>query len=292
MTQEKEQNAETSACSGDCSGCSSAAGCAEKKEKPNRIAKIRKKILVLSGKGGVGKSTVAVNLASAIERSMPGTTVGLLDVDVHGPSVPGMLGLSPKDINYDNVNKVLIPPSIGGLKVMSVGLLMDDPDAPVIWRGPLKYNAIKQLIDETEWGDLDYLIVDAPPGTGDEPLSVAQILGQVDGAVIVTTPQAVAVNDVRRCVRFCQQLDVPVLGVIENMSGFTCPKCGEVIHIFKDGGGQAMADDMNIPFLAKIPIDPAIVDASDAGTPYINATAQSEAAKCFIEAINGIISSC
>lgn len=279
-------------CTGNCSDCTSAGQCSDSDPAAFRRSQIKKKILVLSGKGGVGKSTVAVNLAQAIERSMPGASVGLLDVDVHGPSVPGMMGLTPDDVRYDPDRKVIIPAAVGALKVMSVGLLVQDADAPVIWRGPLKYNAIKQFIDETDWGTLDYLIVDAPPGTGDEPLSVTQILGQVDGAVIVTTPQNVSVSDVRRCVRFCQKLEVPVLGVIENMSGFVCPKCGEVVNIFKKGGGKAMAEDMHIPFLASIPIEPAIVDACDAGTPVLSAALNTEASRAFIDAVNGIISSC
>jgi Mrp family chromosome partitioning ATPase len=200
----------------------------------SRLCQIGKKIVVLSGKGGVGKSTVAVNLATAL--AMAGQRVGLLDIDIHGPSIPVMLGLTNTAVHGEE--GALEPIVMGALKIMSIGLLLPHPDDPIIWRGPLKMGAIKQLITDVNWGDLDYLIVDAPPGTGDEPLSICQFLQPVTGAVIVTTPQRVAAADVRKCINFCHRLSVPVLGVIENMSGFTCPKCGEFTRIFPGTRGR------------------------------------------------------
>lgn len=251
-----------------------------------RLARIRVKILVLSGKGGVGKSTVAVNLAAALADR--GSRVGLLDVDLHGPSIPGLLALDASSVSQRD--EMLVPARYGErLAVMSLGFLLPDPDDAVIWRGPLKYGAIRQLVADVEWGDLDFLIVDSPPGTGDEPLSVAQILGRPDGAVIVTTPQRVAVSDVRRCVTFCRKLNLPVVGVVENMSGFACPHCGKVTDVFKTGGGEAMAADMGVPFLARIPLDPAIVDASDRGVPYVEAFRESTSAKAFAGVVEAVL---
>lgn len=194
------------------------------------------KIVVLSGKGGVGKSTVAVNLATAL--ALNGLRVGLLDVDIHGPSVPTMLGLENETLKGGPEG--LFPVEFGGLKIMSLGFLLQNPDDAVIWRGPMKMGVIKQFLTDVQWGDLDYLIVDAPPGTGDEPLSICQLIQPLDGAVIVTTPQKVAAIDVRKSISFCRRLAVPVLGVIENMSGFVCPKCGEVTQILPTGGGKRL----------------------------------------------------
>jgi len=199
-----------------------------------RVARIRHKIVILSGKGGVGKSTVAVNLAVALAGR--GMQVGLLDVDIHGPSVPMMLGL--EHARPHNHAGALLPVEFTtNLKVMSMAFLLASRDDPVIWRGPMKYSVISQFLADVEWGDLDYLIVDVPPGTGDEPLAVIQLLGDVDGAVIVTTPQEVALSDVRKCVGFCAQVDCRPLGIIENMSGLVCPHCGETFDMFGRGGG-------------------------------------------------------
>ena len=225
-----------------------------------RMGAIRHKVLVLSGKGGVGKSTVAVSLARALAGQ--GLRVGLLDVDIHGPSVPRMLGLEGSQLEIQA--EVIIPPQVGNLKVMSIGFACE-PESAVIWRGPLKMSMIKQFLGDVAWGELDYLIIDCPPGTGDEPLSVCQLIQGATGAVIVTTPQEVALADVRRSVNFCHKLSLPVLGVVENMSGFVCPKCGEAVNIFKKGGGQKMADEMTVPFLGRIPLDPQVVLAGDAG---------------------------
>lgn len=251
-----------------------------------RISRIKHKILVLSGKGGVGKSTVAVNLAWSL--SEENKQVGLLDIDIHGPSIPTLLNLEGHPVSSDG--KSILPVEIGNnLKVMSIGFLLGNRDDAVIWRGPMKYKAISQFLRDVEWGDIDFLIVDSPPGTGDEPMSVIQLIGNADGAVIVTTPQHVAISDVRRCITFCRQLRLPVLGVIENMSGFVCPYCGKRVDIFKTGGGEVMAREMNVPFLGRIPIDPNIVVAGDNGTPHINAFAESEAAKSFRKAIEPIL---
>jgi Mrp family chromosome partitioning ATPase len=247
-----------------------------------QLSRIRHKIVVLSGKGGVGKSTVAVNLAVALTQA--GHRVGLLDVDIHGPSVPTMLGLqSARPLGDDGA---LLPIEFdGGLSVMSIGFLLSSPDDPVVWRGPLKDTVIRQFLGDVEWGRLDYLIVDAPPGTGDEPLSVVQLLDGLDGAVIVTTPQEVAVSDVRRCVRFCSLVDCRVLGLIENMSGLVCPHCGETIDVFRRGGGEELAEATGVPFLGAVPLDPGLVEAGDLGTPFVTAFAESPTGEAFRRAI-------
>lgn len=240
----------------------------------SRLCRIRHKIVVLSGKGGVGKSTVAVNLAVAL--MMAGRRVGLLDVDIHGPSIPTMLGIEGYSIGGSDGE--IAPADVDGLKVISVGLFLPSQDDAVIWRGPLKMGAIKQFLKDVAWGDLDFLVIDCPPGTGDEPLSVCQLIGRLDGAVIVTTPQKVAAVDVRKSITFCHQLHVPVLGVVENMSGFACPKCGEVTQIFRSGGGRHIATDMRVPFLGAIPIDPHIAEACDSGQAFVRHYAASPTA--------------
>jgi ATP-binding protein involved in chromosome partitioning len=182
--------------------------------------------------------------------------------------------------------EAMLPIEVGtNLKVMSIGFLLPSADEAVIWRGPMKYQMIKQFLKDVEWGELDYLIIDSPPGTGDEPLAIIQLLEKADGAVVVTTPQEVAISDVRKSITFCRSLDLPVLGVLENMSGFVCPKCGERTDIFKAGGGENMAIAMNVPFLGRIPIDPQIVEACDSGQPYVDTYRQSQAARAFQEAV-------
>jgi ATP-binding protein involved in chromosome partitioning len=240
----------------------------------SRLCRIRHKIVVLSGKGGVGKSTVAVNLAVAL--NLAGKKVGLLDVDIHGPSVPTMLGLEGEMLQGGGDG--LQPIDMEGMKVMSLGFLLRNPDDAVIWRGPMKMGVIKQFLKDVTWGDLDYLIIDAPPGTGDEPLSVCQLIGKLDGAVVVTTPQKVATIDVRKSISFCRQLGVPVLGVVENMSGFACPKCGEVTQILRAGGGRQISEDMHVPFLGSIPMDPEIAAACDDGQAFVQYYALSPTA--------------
>jgi ATP-binding protein involved in chromosome partitioning len=243
-----------------------------------RLSMIGHKVLVLSGKGGVGKSTVAVNLAVALAAA--GKKVGLLDVDIHGPSVPKLLGVEGFPLH--GTEESLHPLEIGdNLRVMSIGFLLKENDDAVIWRGPMKFGVIKQFLGDVEWGELDYLVVDSPPGTGDEPLTIAQLISDADGAVIVTTPQDVALIDVRKCINFCRQLSLPVIGVVENMSGFYCPHCGEKTEIFKGGGGKKMAEDMGVPFLGSLPIDPSIVSSSDEGKPYVIDAPGTETGKMF-----------
>jgi len=251
-----------------------------------RIKQIKRKILILSGKGGVGKSTVAVNLAVSL--ALSGKRVGLLDIDIHGPSIPKILNLEGRRVL--SLEDALLPiEMLEKLKVMSIGFLLRERDDAVIWRGPMKYQMIKQFLKDVQWGDLDFLIVDSPPGTGDEPLSVVQLLENADGAIIVTTPQDVALSDVRKGITFCRNLSLPVIGVLENMSGFICPKCGERTDIFKSGGGEHMAGQMNVPFLGRIPIDPQIVQACDSGRPYVQHYSSSSTAKMFNEAIRPLL---
>ncbi|MDI9386464.1 MAG: Mrp/NBP35 family ATP-binding protein [Spirochaetota bacterium] len=229
---------------------------------------VKKKYVVMSGKGGVGKSTVSVNLAVSL--ALQGKKVGLLDVDIHGPSIPTMLGLAGTKLtgSEESIDPVLID-GIPNLKVMSVGFLLESEDAPVIWRGPMKNSIIKQFLKDVTWGKLDYLIIDCPPGTGDEPLSVVQLLGKADGTIIVTTPQDVASIDVSKSIKFAEQVKIPVTGIVENMSGFVCPHCNEVSYIFKEGGGKKLAEEYKVPFLGAIPIDPALGEAGDSGKPYV-----------------------
>ncbi|MEN6321148.1 MAG: Mrp/NBP35 family ATP-binding protein [Syntrophaceae bacterium] len=252
----------------------------------NRMAQIQHKIMVLSGKGGVGKSTVAVNIAVAL--ALEGKQVGILDVDFHGPSIPTLLKLNgnPVKAGEDGIEPVDF---VEGIKVMSIGFFMAEQDKAVIWRGPMKINVIKQLLAEVNWGHLDYLVIDFPPGTGDEPLSVAQLIPDADGAIIVTTPQDLSLIDVRKSIDFCKQLKVPVLGVIENMSGFVCPHCENVVDIFKRGGGEKMAGEMGVPFLGRIPIEPLIVEASDNGKPFLYHYGKTLAAQAFTKAIKPIL---
>jgi Mrp family chromosome partitioning ATPase len=252
----------------------------ERQELESRMCRIKRKVLVLSGKGGVGKSTVAVNLAVSL--SMSGWRVGLLDVDIHGPSVPKMLHL--EEARPESSNGALRPVSAGGLEVMSIGFLLSGAGQPVIWRGPLKMAVIKQFLKDVVWGDLDYLIIDCPPGTGDEPLSVAQLIGKADGAVIVTTPQDVALSDVRRSIGFCRQLKLPVLGIVENMSGYVCPKCGEVTDVFKRGGGERLAVEMKAPFLGRVPLETSVVESTDEGRPCVRYRTDTAGAKAFAKA--------
>ena len=256
----------------------------ERQQLQSRLCRVKHKILVLSGKGGVGKSTVAVNLATAL--SLAGRPVGLLDTDIHGPSIPKMLHL--EGVRIQTRGDALLPVELGSLRVMSIGFLLAGADQAVIWRGPMKMGVIRQFLKDVEWDDLDYLVIDCPPGTGDEPLSVAQLIPDADGALIVTTPQEVALIDVRKCVSFCRRLSLPVLGVIENMSGFVCPTCGEVVEIFKRGGGERMAAEMGVPFLARIQMDAAIVESGDAGRPCVQHQPDSASAQAFAGIVEAV----
>ena len=233
---------------------------------PKAEIDVKHVILVLSGKGGVGKSTVSTNLAYAL--AAHGRMVGLLDLDIHGPNIPKMLGI--EDQRPSVLDKKMEPVHVTGtLAVMSMAFLLPDTSSPVIWRGPMKMAVIQQFLSDVNWGALDYLIVDLPPGTGDEALSIIQLAPNVQGAVIVTTPQDVAVLDAVKAVKFIEKLELPVIGIIENMSGMVCPHCGDTIDLFGRGGGEKAAQELGVPFLGSIPLDPAMVKAGDEGRPYI-----------------------
>lgn len=250
-----------------------------------RMLKIKHKLIVMSGKGGVGKTTVAVNLSYGL--AIKGYKVGILDVDIHGPNIPKMLGIEGRKLA---VSELGIEPFgvLPNLKAVSLVLLLGNKDQPVIWRGPLKMIAIKQFLADVNWGELDYLIVDSPPGTGDEPLSVCQLIPNVDGAIIVTTPQDVAILDSRKSVLFAKELRVPVVGIIENMSGFVCPHCKKEIDLFGVGGGEQSAYDLKVPFLGRIPIEPEMVKLGDLGQPFIHFKKETQTAKIMDEIINRI----
>lgn len=258
----------------------------EELELETQLAKIKNTIVVISGKGGVGKSTTAANMAMSL--ALAGRSVGLLDVDFHGPSIPKLIGIEGRRIESSG-NKLQPIKYLEKLKVMSLGLMLQSADDAVIWRGPMKMGVIKQLIKDVDWGKLDYLIIDCPPGTGDEPLSVVQVLKNPTGAVVVTQPQALSVSDVRRSIQFCVKLNLPVLGLIENMSGFVCPHCNTTVDIFKSGGGEELALQVNVPFLGKVPIDPQIVEASDEGKPFVYFYGKTETAKRFEEIVAKLI---
>jgi Mrp family chromosome partitioning ATPase len=268
-----------------CGTCESGSTCsATEKEKheqtrlEQRLFHIRNKIMVMSGKGGVGKSTVTVNLAATL--ALQGYEVGILDADLHGPDIPRMCGVENKSLmgQGDGIAPVRV---FKGLRVVSMGLLSQDPDKAIVWRGPLKHRAIQQFIGDVNWGDLDYLVIDLPPGTGDEPLSIAHLIKSVDGAVIVTTPQDVALLDSRKAVNFSRQLNIPLLGIVENMSGMLCPHCGERIDLFKTGGGEKAALELGVNFLGRIPIDPSMVISCDAGKPLVVDSGPSEVKGAF-----------
>ncbi len=250
----------------------------------SRMCRIGKKIVVLSGKGGVGKSTVAVNLAAALAAG--GKRVGLLDIDIHGPSLPTMLGLEGSKVTGPEGG--IIPLEVDGIKVMSIGFFLESQDHAVVWRGPMKYGMIKQFLKDVDWGDLDYLVIDSPPGTGDEPLAVCQLVAP-DGAVIVTTPQRVASVDVRKSITFCRLLEVPVLGVVENMSGFTCPGCGQVTPILSSGGGRRISEDMGVSFLGSIPIDPALAEFGDNGRICLKHNPDSPTARAMADMVTAVL---
>ena len=250
------------------------------------MSKIKNKILVLSNKGGVGKSSVAVNLACSL--SEKGFKVGILDADLHGPSVATMLGFEGKKLQGSSEG--IIPMSVSSdLVAVSMASLIETSDAPLIWRGPLKMMALKQFLGEVEWGNLNYLIIDSPPGTGDEPLSICQLIPELKGGIIVTTPQGVALLDSRKCINFLKSLNIPILGIIENMSGLKCPHCGKNIDLFKSGGGKKAAEEFKIPFLGKIPIDTDIVNSTDEGKPYISQYKNSETAQIFNKVVELIL---
>jgi len=249
----------------------------QEKDLKQSLSQIKNKIMVMSGKGGVGKTSTSVNLAVALSKK--GLQIGIMDVDLHGPDVPRMLGL--KGMIDMNENRKLIPiPYSDTLKVISIESLMPSKDDAVIWRGPLKFSAIRQFIADVEWGNLDFLIIDSPPGTGDEPLTVAQIISDTK-ALIVTTPQEISLADVRKSINFCKTVKMEIFGLIENMSGFACPHCGEKIELFGSGGGEKTAAMAGVRFLGKIPFDPRVVACGDSGSCYQDAFKDSPVTKVF-----------
>ena len=237
-----------------------------KKKINKKMGKINSKFLVLSNKGGVGKTTVSVLITRILEAE--GKKVGLLDADIHGPSTLKALGM--EDLNLKGgADNTMYPLEKGNVKLISVGSLLENRDTPLIWRGPMKSNLIRQFLSDVQWGELDYLVIDSPPGTGDEPMSIMQFVDDLTGGIIVTTPQDIALLDSRKCVNFLGSLNVPVLGIIENMSGFVCPSCGSEIEIFKKGGGEKAASELGVPFLGSINLDPRLVQTMDSGLNYI-----------------------
>jgi ATP-binding protein involved in chromosome partitioning len=252
-----------------------------------KMAKIKHKIAIISGKGGVGKSTVTVNLAMAFATHGYVNSVGVLDADITGPCIPKILGIKGQKLQAGPPG---VFPATGplGMRVVSMDFLLPSDEVPVIWRGPLKMKAIQQFLSDITWGELDFLFIDLPPGTGDEPLSVMQLLPDMDGVVIVTIPSEVSQIIVKKAVTFARRLNVPVIGIIENMSGFTCPKCGEHVDIFGAGGGKKIAEDLVIPFLGKIPIDPQICSDSDKGSPFTIEHPDSPASKAFMGIVKRI----
>lgn len=251
-----------------------------------KMSKIKHKIAIISGKGGVGKSTVTVNLAASF--ALQEHNVGVLDADIHGPCVPKMLGLKGQKL-IGGPGGLLFPVTgKHGIKVVSMDFLLPNDEAPVIWRGPLKMRVIQQFLSDISWGELDFLLIDLPPGTGDEPLSVMQLIPDIDGVIIVTMPSEVSQAVVKKAITFAKQLKVRVIGIIENMSGFVCPECGAALDIFRTGGGKKIADDLSVPYLGSIPIDPNICDDSDNGLPFITENKNSPAAKAFTEIVKKI----
>jgi len=251
------------------------------KELKDRMSRIKHKIIVMSGKGGVGKTSVSVNLSYALAQA--GREVGLVDIDLHGPNIAKMLGVEGKGLGGSSDGGIEPVRVLPNLKATSISFAIPSSDHPIIWRGPMKASAIRQFLEEVNWGDLDFLIIDSPPGTGDEPLSACQLIPNVSGAVIVTTPQDVAILDARKSVFFARQLQIPVIGIIENMSGFVCPHCGKETAIFKKGGGERAAKDLGVPFLGRIPFDPRLVELADEGTPFVSGGNDDAPSRAFMQ---------
>jgi ATP-binding protein involved in chromosome partitioning len=253
-----------------------------------KMSRIKHKIAIISGKGGVGKSTVTVNLAAAFALQGHTDKIGVLDADIHGPCVPKMLGLKGQKLKGGPAGIIFPVTGQHGIKVVSMDFLLPNDEAPVIWRGPLKMRVIQQFLSDIAWGELDYLFIDLPPGTGDEPLSVMQLIPDIDGVIIVTIPSEVSQDVVKKAISFAKQLGAPIIGIIENMSGFVCPECGAEIDIFKAGGGKKIAKDLAVPYLGKIPIDPAICVDSDRGIPFVAENTASPTVKAFADIITKI----
>ena len=248
------------------------------------IKNVKKIIAVASGKGGVGKSTVAVNLTMALSKT--GARCGILDADIYGPSIPTLLGITRRPTV---VGEKVVPVEVLGIKAISMGMLAGE-ETPVIWRGPMVAGIIQQFLEKVEWGELDYLVIDLPPGTGDAQLTLTQ-KAPITGAVIVTTPQEISLIDARRGLKMFQQVNVPVLGVVENMSYFICDGCNKRHTIFREGGGEKISKELNVPLLAKIPLNPLVAETSDAGQPVVASHPNSESAKSYIDLANTIIHS-
>ena len=255
-------------------------------ELKENLSNIKNKFIVISGKGGVGKTTVSVNLAYSLV--LKGYKVGLLDVDIHGPNVVKLLGIESEKLTSDENSKINPIELFGNLKVISTASILETSDTPVIWRGPLKMKMINQFLRDVNWGKLDYLIIDSPPGTGDEPLSVAQLIPDLTGAIVVTTPQEVALLDSRKSVQFAKQLKISYIGIIENMSGLICPYCKREIDLFKKGGGRKAALELGVEFLGSIPLEPDIVKLSDEGKVFVKYRDGSTASKRLGEIVEKI----
>lgn len=254
----------------------------------DNLSRIKNRIVVISGKGGVGKSTTAVNIAYGL--AFAGKKVGVIDVDVHGPSIAKMMGIEGKLLEMNEKSGRPAPIKVhDNMFVLTIASLMPNPDDPLIWRGPLKMGIIKQFLQDIEWPEIDYLIVDCPPGTGDEPLSIIQLLGKVNGSIIVSTPQDVAFLDARKTIKFSEKMEVPVLGLVENMSSFVCPHCNEPISMFQGDGANKAAEDFGVEILGRIPMDVNIVKTTDAGRPYIYDFGKTSGAKEFTKIVHRVI---
>jgi len=252
----------------------------KKKQKAENLQKIGKKILVASGKGGVGKSTVCINIAQAF--AMKGYKVGILDIDIHGPSIAKMSGISGERLRAPEGENPMPIKSQDGIYVLSIASMLESPDQPLIWRGPLKMKLIEQFAEDISWPELDYLFIDSPPGTGDEPLSLLQVFEKIDGVVIVSTPQEVSYLDVRKAINFAKELKVPILGIVENMDHLICPHCGERIDIFSSGEGERTLMDFGLDLLGKIPIDVNISYLGDKGKSFVKKFKDADNGKIFI----------
>ena len=262
-------------------------GLEQEKRLKDNLAKIQNKLIVMSGKGGVGKTTIAVNLAYGLAKK--NKKVGILDVDIHGPNIAKMLGIEGQKFTGSElgIEPIEVLPN---LKAVSLSFLLKNKDQPVIWRGPLKMITIKQFLADVNWGQLDYLIVDSPPGTGDEPLSICQLIPDINGAIVVTTPQEVAILDSRKSILFAKELKISFIGVIENMSGFICPHCKKEIELFGFGGGEKAAGNLGVSFLGRLPLEPEIIKLGDSGQPFIHFKKETQTAKIMDEIINKIVS--
>ncbi len=268
--------------------CASCKSSGEKKSREDlvccKLLRIRHKVLVMSGKGGVGKSSVASYLALGLARRN-GYRVGLLDIDLHGPSIPKMFGIHGK-LNI-TAEQQIVPYEYGpNLKIVSIESMLDDTDSAIIWRGPIKHGVIQQFLADCDWGDLDFLVIDSPPGTGDEALSISRLVPDAK-ALIVTTPQEVALADVRKSINFCHKVEMDIVGLVENMSGLFCPHCNGFIPIFKTGGGRRTSEAMKVRFLGELPFDPGVVDGGDNGIPVLNSAPDSP----FVKAVGSMVDS-